>query len=308
MQTIQSRRKNKLNPEEYRKKLVALTALIDSIPKLYPDRDNWDIEGDWSGTGTIYFIDFQYESLFEPFADFVCTTIKLANLGRPAVRITFFRKHRFWVLKEKQLSLPDKQQWVENYVNELYIKLQIQRQNIARLSGPRLSLLQSEIGQMQEQITAWNHVLLHMEEYELAVSNYQRGHFYCTMNYKYITRTDEFANADEHMLNPQKDRAGNITQMRYNVVFIDSGEIYRPHPHQHKEIDRFLARFPLQSQLGRQQLYARRRLEANRIDAFEQQKKMGQVETESKEWMLPTDRKAKRTSSPNSGDSLTLFE
>ena len=47
----------KYEPQIYADLLANLTQLMVEVPKLRPNRDEWDIEGDWAATGTIHFVD-----------------------------------------------------------------------------------------------------------------------------------------------------------------------------------------------------------------------------------------------------------
>ncbi|GAB3880893.1 hypothetical protein [Spirosoma agri] len=269
MQTIKAKRK-KYEPAIYAQLLTALTQVMDGTNLLRPDRETWDIEGDWSMTGTMHFVDSAYQPLFEPFADFDCRTIKIVNYGRPAVRMTFYRKHRYWLLKDRDLPILEKKARVTEYINQLIVNSEILVQKSTQMTGTKLSEAKGQLALMNDQIKAWSIVRENVADYELAISNYQREHYYCYINYKYRTKEDDFANEQVHLLNPQRDRLGTITQVRHNIVFIDTSEIRREHPYQNKEIDGFLGRFTMQSEVGRHQLYARLRPDADSIEAFEQ--------------------------------------
>jgi len=258
MQTIRPKRKT-YDADTYTVLISELNIAMTEVPKLQPNRDTWDIEGDWSGTGTMHFVDGRYQSTFAPFADFDCRSIKLANYGQPAARISFFQKLRYWVLKESNLNDKEKRQWIDQYLDREFIDLQILQDKCdeGAYTGAKLSKIRGDMAGRHQELNTWQHVLDNLDEFEIAVSNYARRHHYCTMNYKYLTAGMTYANSDVHMLNPQKDREGNITQLRYNIVFIDMDEILRPHPHQHKEIDSFLNSFPLATMYGSQQIYAK---------------------------------------------------
>jgi hypothetical protein len=227
------------------------------VNKLQPDRNTWDIEGEWNGTGVIYFVDSRDQSLFADYEHFDCRTIKLVNFDRPATRLTFFKKHKYILLKNNDLSLEDKEQRIKDYVNELTVKLAIKQDKLGELSGPVLADEKGKLGTMEQEIKTWRHILNHIDQYDFAVSNYRRDYQYVTVNYKYRTSEHEYSNAQEHLLNPQRDGRAMVTQQRYNIIFVDTREINREHPHQHKEIENFLSNFDLVTQFGKQQLYAR---------------------------------------------------
>ncbi|GAB3220387.1 hypothetical protein [Spirosoma arcticum] len=240
--------------QTYTRLLDELTQRMDEVPKLKPNRDAWDIEGDWAATGVIHFVDAAHQPLFEPIQHFDCRTIKLVNLHRPAVRITFYRKHRYWLLKDKDLPMAEKMAQIQTYLDELTVKAQQVRAQLTTTTSPQLALY-------QQQIAVWNQILANPQYYEMALSNYSRQHFYVTINYKYRLPSGNYANEQEHLLNTQRDRLGNITQVRSNIVFVDPLEILREHPYQNREVEAYLNGFPIQSPLGRHTLYARMRAE-----------------------------------------------
>lgn len=254
--------------QTYTRLLAELTQLMEEVPKLRPDRDAWDIEGDWAATGTIYFVDFAHQPLFETLRGFDCRTIKLVNMDRPAVRITFYRKHRYWLLKDKDLPINQKVEQIQAHVNELTNKAQILESKLDKMIAPKLAEAKGQIGSYWEQVDTWRNILATPEQYEIAVSNYSRQHFYVTINYKYRLPSGDFANEQEHLLNTQRDRLGNITQVRYNVLFIDPVEILRDHPYQNREVEGYLNNFPIKSEAGRQTIYARLRPETDVLKSF----------------------------------------
>ncbi len=242
---------------EYARLLSLLARAAENVDKLHPDRNSWDIEGDWNGTGVIYFLDSRLQPTFSEFELFDCRSIKLVNYGKPAVRLTFFKKHKYWLLKNADISQDDKKLRISNYINELLVKAEIIADRLDALPGVKQTEQLGKIGGMREEIRAWRQVLDQIDDFELAVSNYRRDYQYVTLNYKYRLDTGEYANGQEHLLNPQRDNQGAVTQQRYNLIFVDVREIEREHPHQHKEIENYLNNFPLMTQSGKQQLYAR---------------------------------------------------
>lgn len=224
-----------------------------------PDRDAWDIEGDWASTGVIHFVDVVHQSLFESVRDFDCRTIKLVNLDRPAARITFYRKHRYWLRRNKDTPIDEKVAQIQTYMDELTAKVEVLQNKLSGLTDAKQAETKGTIGQYNQQIAVWQDILTNLQQYEIALSNYSRQHFYVTVNYKYRLPSGDYANTQEHLLNTQRDRLGNITQIRYNILFIDPVEILRDHPYQNREIEGYLNGFPIQSQAGRHTIYARLR-------------------------------------------------
>ena len=255
-------------PQVYARHLADLTQLMEEVPKLRPDRDAWDIEGDWLSTGTLYFVDTIHQPLFESISHFDCRTIKLVNMGHPAVRITFYRKHRYWLLKNKDLPIIEKIAQIETYINDLTVKAEVLKLKLDDMIPQKRAETKGLIGKYWEQVKIWREILEAPEQYEIAISNYSRQHFYVTVNYKYRLPSGDFANAQEHLLNSQRDRLGNITQIRYNILFVDTAEIFRDHPYQNREVEGYLNAFPIQSEVGKHTIYARVRPGNDSFESF----------------------------------------
>lgn len=269
MAATNSRRKHYDAPF-YATMLAELTRMMDQVPKLRADRDKWDIEGDWGDTGTIYFVDALYQPYFTRFTDFDCRSIKIVNYGRPAVRMSFFKEHKFWVLKDKDLPRDEKIARIQLYLDDLGAKTDKLWSKLPKLTGSDRTQAKADIALWQTEQKAWQELLAKVDSLEMAISNYERVHKYVTLNYKFMLNEEgEFANAQEHMLNPQKDRSGTINQPRYNIIFVDTDHILRDHPYQSKQIDKYLGRFGLKSQAGRYTLYARLRPDLDSLAAFE---------------------------------------
>lgn len=262
-------KRKRYEPHVYAQLLAELTQIMDDVPKLQPDRNIWDIEGDWNTTGVIYFVDAAHQSSFDSISSFDCRTIKLVNLSRPAARITFYRKHRYWLLKDKDMTTDQKTEQIKLHIDNLAVKSQDLEDKIDGMSQIKREEARETIRQNQKEITTWHMILDNITQYEFALSNYSRLHFYVTVNYKYRLESGEYANEQEHLLNPQRDRAGNITQLRYNIIFVDPIEILRDHPYQNREVEGFLNNFSFKSGIGRNTIYARPRPEIDSIEKFE---------------------------------------
>ena len=71
-----------------------------------------------------------------------------------------------------------------------------------------------------------------------------------------------------NLLNIQRDRLGNINQMRSNIHFVDTNEILWEHPCQNRKIEGYLNNFPIKTQAGWQTIYARPRPETDALKSF----------------------------------------
>ena len=262
-------KRKRYEPQTYAKLLSELTQLTEDVPKLTPDRNVWDIEGNWASTGAIYLVDAAHQARFEEIHSFDCRTIKLVNFGKPAARITFYQKHRYWLLKDKDMPLNQKADQIKGYVHGLAIEVETLEAKLDKMGLTKRKETLSIIGEHREEIKKWRAIFDNLTNYEMAVSNYSRQYFYITVNYKYRLPSGEYTNEQEHLLNPQRDRAGNITQPRYNIIFVDPYEILRDHPYQNREVEGFLENFPVKTTTGRNTIYARLRPENDSIQKFQ---------------------------------------
>lgn len=268
MQQIKSKRK-KYDLATYAKLTSELTQVIKQVPHLAPDRQEWDIDGNWSVTGAMHFVDSDYMPMFQAYADFDCRTIKLVNFGRPAIRMTFFKKHSYWLIKDASLSIDDKKGRISDHINMLYVKADILDSKSQKFTGAQRTKAKSDISAMYAEANTWKEIMQDVDQYEIAVSNYKRDHYYTYINYKFRVDESQMGNENVHLLNPQRNRTGAISQQRHNVVFVHPVDILREHPYQNKEIDGFLNSFPLQTELGKNQIYARIKPDLGSVEAFE---------------------------------------
>ena len=249
------------SPQEYARLTAELERIISDTPTLEPDRNTWDLEGDWLGTGTILFVDAEQQLRFERYKEFDCRTIKLINLGRPAVRITFYNKHKYWLKKEKDLLAEEKEERITAYLNGLLHKIDILADKLNSQTPEQVRKTRQEIVRLQQETDVWRNVLANLDSFELALSTYRRGYSYLYINWKFKLPSGDYENQKEHLLNHQRDKLGNITQEKTNIVFVDPEEIKRFHPSQNKEIELYLAKFPLRTEFGVPDIYVRPRVE-----------------------------------------------
>lgn len=261
-------KKTKFSEKQYIFLIDGLTRTIEQTPKLKPERDHWDIEGNWDDCGDIHFIDSRYMSEFATWRDFGCRTIKLVNYGQPAVRIVFSSKHKYWLKKPNDLTEEERETYISEYLNGL-LMTSIQLQDQLMVIPPMAQAeIRNRLNTLKEEIEGWKQILGQSGKYELAVSTYQRGYAYLYINYKFIKSSGEYDNASEHLLHHTRDRLGSITQRKQNIVFVNTDEINRAHPYQHKEIENYLNRFLMKSNSGPKWLYARIRPEIQAQESF----------------------------------------
>lgn len=250
-----------------------LLTMLEATPHLQPDREEWDLEGDWSKAGAIHFIDAVYQPSFSRFAQFDCRYIKLLNLGHPAVKITFYFKHKYWTIKHTDLTPTEREELINAYINGLIVGIEIVSDKLKSgkitLSSPKRLQLEQDRTAMREELRLFQQVRDEPDRFDLAVSNYNRNHIYTYVNWKFETGTLEYENRQEHCLTDQRDQFGQVTQVRHNVLFVDSQEILRVHHYQNRLIERYLQRFSHRTQFNRDHLYVRERSEPNDLENFE---------------------------------------
>ena len=262
-------RRKRYDSQTYAKLTDDLLNTLDGTPHLRLSRDDWDIEGDWGRAGTIHFIDMVHQPSFERFTDFDCRSIKLVNLGKPAVRMTFYAVHKYWLVKSNKLSSEERAERIDDYINHLLINIEIKLEKMQRMSGVKRTEVMGKIGAMRQELQEWSIVRDNPEGFDIAVSNYHRDHIYTNINFKYVTDLDEFDNEQIHLLTSQRDGLGTITQVRHNIVFVDTEHILRDHPYQNKTVERYLNQFMMKTSFNRDHLYARKRTEVDSIATFE---------------------------------------
>jgi hypothetical protein len=271
-------------PHNYAQRVATLEQLIDDCPKLSADRTRWDLDGSWEGV-TIHFVDARERAVFEPWCDFDCKTIKLVNYNTPAVRIAFFAKHKYWVLKDADLTEDDKQQRLLQLIGSIDLKIARLDAESGHSSPPLLPLfgqtdqphqkrglstaqLKQQISDLLNERKNWFAILDDLSSYELAFSTYRRGYTYLYIHWKYKLPNGDYDRANDHLLNNKRDKLGTITQVKQNVVFVDMDEIFRPHPFQNKEVELFLKKFPIRSSQAVPDVYARKRPDADNLELF----------------------------------------
>lgn len=232
-------------------KLIAeLDALVTSLPTLKPNHPTkWDLDGKWDENKSvaIWFLDQQHIPLFTQFKNLKCKTIKLVNLESPAVRISFFQKHKYWVKKARDLDAHEQQQRISTYLSNLQTYQQTLRSRLPSPSAAEDDRIRKELQQVNLQQQQWKEVLENNHQYEIVCSNYHQRYYYTTVNWKFRLESGAYANSSEHLLNHQRDRLGTVTQIRKNVIFIDTSQITKQHDQQNKEIEDYLNSFSLQS-------------------------------------------------------------
>lgn len=262
------KKKTKFSDKEYQYLLTGLLNELAKITPLKPDREDWDIEGSWHDCGDIYFVDSRYMAEFALWRDFGCKTVKLINYGRAAAKMSFYSKHKYWLKKPHDLTDEERDDYITDHLNTLSQSVVLLQAKIDQQPPLMQAETRQRINVTLKEIDAWQQIQAKSGQYELAVSTYQRGYAYLYVSYKFLLPNGEYDNASEHLLHHTRDRIGNITQMKQNIIFVDMAEINRVHPQQNKEIESYLGRFSQKSTSGAVRLYARPRTELEGQSAF----------------------------------------
>lgn len=262
------KKNTKISPSRYEYLLTKLIEEIGNTPKIEPDREQWDIEGNWQDCGDISFIDSRYMPSFALWRDFACKTIKLINYGKAAVRMSFFSKHKYWLKKPHDLTNEERIDYLGEHISSLYASIH-KLQEFDNSTSPFTRAETSQrIDTMRQEIDQWRLIQQQPANYDLSISTYQRGYAYLYINYKFVLPNGDYDNEQEHLLHHTRDRLGNVTKQKQNIVFVDIAEINRVHPQQNKEIENYLKKFSIKSSFGPKWLYARPRIETDGQASF----------------------------------------
>lgn len=262
------KKKTKFLDKEYEFLLTGLLNELAKTAKLKPDREDWDIEGSWQDCGDIHFVDSRYMAEFALWRDFGCKTVKLINYGRPAAKMSFYSKHKYWLKKPHDLTDEERDEYITDHLNTLSQSVILSQAKIDQQPPLMQAETRRRINMTLQEIDTWQLIQAKSQQYELAVSTYQRGYAYLYVSYKFMLSTGEYDNVSEHLLHHTRDRIGNITQHKQNIIFVNMAEINRVHPQQNKEIESYLGRFSQKSTTGSVRLYARPRTELESQTAF----------------------------------------
>ena len=254
------KKKTNFSDKDYQFLLNGLQVELDKTSTLKPDRENWDIEGNWLDCGDILFVNSRDMPRFAFWRDFGCKTIKLINYGRAAVKLSFYSKHKYWLKKPHDLTDEERDNYITEHTNTLAQTVELLQAKVDK--QPPLAQVETRrrIDQTLTELDTWRLIRAESHEFELAVSTYQRGYAYLYISYKFVLPNGDYDNASEHLLHHTRDRIGNITQTKQNVIFVNMDEIGRVHPQQNKEIEAYLNRFTHRTSSGAARLYARPRI------------------------------------------------
>lgn len=243
---------------------AALLTQLAMIPSLIPhDPHPWDLHGPQQFLREGYRVQYVSAELMHLFAEHVQTPfdkLKFVNWEKPAVRITYYDKHKYWLTKDDQLGILTKSEYIQDYLNYLDTKQSKLMEKLNALPpGHSGQVLQDKLLALKQQQQHWQQVLQHPEAYEMVVSTYYSDYRYWYVGYKYRVDETTFDNEAVHLLSPIRESGGQIVATKLNVIFVDTEAILLDHDYQHKEIDGYLRQFDIRSLDIKAQLFARPR-------------------------------------------------
>lgn len=239
-----------------------LLELIDSLPTLLVNQpEAWDINGPQHFLRQgyrVHYLPAEAGPRFAPFLDHNFEKIKLINPLQPAVKLTYYDKHKYWLTKSAQISYLERTSEIDRYL-ELLAKQEaklLQRQ-LDLLSPGGEQRVQQQLAALQAEQQQWQRVRDDPGGYELVISSYYSEYRYWYVSWKFHLDELTFNNATSHLLSPIRDRRGQIVDTKLNVLFVDTQAILLTHDHQHKQIADYLSHFPIRSHDLKGQLFAR---------------------------------------------------
>jgi len=239
-----------------------LLELIDSIPPLTVNKpEPWDISGPQHFLKEGYRIRYlpaQAMASFEPFTDYTFEKVKLINYDQPAVKLSFYDKHKYWLKKSAQIGFLERTSEINRYIALLTNQRdKLTQRQLDIISPAGEQLVKQQLLDLEAELEQWLLILDNPEAYELIISTYYSEYRYWYVSWKYHLDEINFNNGTSHLLSPIRDRSGQITDTKLNVIFIDTDAILLTHDHQHKQITDYLAGFPIRSHDLKGQLFAR---------------------------------------------------
>lgn len=251
------RGRKKYDIDEYQRLTCELEAILDNSTQLDLSGEGLNIyEEEKVPELKIYVAASEMQS-FSKLEDFDCRTIKLINFNRPAIRISYFRKHKYFMdkkpLRRQVLAL------IDGEIQDLLRKLG-KAEQACEDYGKNNMIVPDELVKNRQQIIEELEYLKKLAKdsgsYQFSISNYDRHYIYSYINYKYIENgrieTDN-SHLIKHKLNPDD----TIKKECKNVIFVDEVAIAQPVSYDNKKITDFLNSFSKKIHCGTFDLYVR---------------------------------------------------
>lgn len=235
----------------YRQKEAALHNLVKSLTPTILEVGKHNVN-EIPNHLKIIFIEKEFMPLFAPMADDDIRSCKIVNFGKPAVELSFFTKHKYYL--KKKVNLAYIRDYLGMQLNELIekkdeivllIPLEMEKEN--------RELLKEQLDSYIQQIEELKNIIDNLEQYDFAISNYEMGYLYTELSYKYQATDGNYDNENSHIIK------NNELEERINVIFIDEQAIQKPIANQQKKIDAYLATFPIQFTEPSKVIYLKRK-------------------------------------------------
>lgn len=229
----------------YQAVLQLWTHVLEQCPPLRPD-SNWDIHGPYNLTeGYLFFMPSQAAPLFKEIITANHQAFKVINPTAAAHKMSFFKKHSYFIKRPESLSQDDKQGYLVNYINRLQHKVDVLS---ARDSRGKLTAVQRiDLDTYYQQLYQFTRVLEQIENFELVVTNYFRDYNYFRVTYKVQLADSRYTNHTDYLRKHQTDALGQVLEYRYNFIFVDTQQIIQKHFYQHKVNEEYLKGFAITS-------------------------------------------------------------
>lgn len=222
----------------YRQKEAALHSLVKSLTPMILEVDKHNVN-EIPNHLKIIFIEKEFMPSFAPMADDDIRSCKIINFGKPAVELSFFTKHKYYL--KKKINPAYIRDFLVMQLNELIEKKdEIISLIPLKMEKESLELLKEQLDSFIRQIEDLKNIIDNLEQYDFAISNYEMGYLYTELSYKYQTSEGNYDNENSHIIK------NNELEERINVIFIDEQAIQKPIANQQKKIDAYLATFPIQ--------------------------------------------------------------
>ena len=217
---------------EYKAKTDELETVLAKCSPLDLSDPKYQVSGQPTDLNQIVYISMLEMGLFSAFADFDCRLIKLLNYGRPAIALSYFNKHKYFVDKKPP-------------INEVKAIL---TDHIDNLVEQHIEGDTSESNQLlKKQIKKYTALLKRADNHVYAYSNYSRNYVYAYVTYRYFAGqsplTGLIDSANTHLIKHTTNRDGEVTIERTNVIFVDEDSLSRRISYDNKQVDKFLIGF-----------------------------------------------------------------
>ena len=239
-----------------------LIQLVESMPSLVVNQpEPWDINGPQHFLREGYRLHYLPSEVMASFAQFVGVSfekVKLVNYDQPAVKLSYYDKHKYWLKKSAQIGPFERLSEINRYIGLLTNQRdKLNERQLDLISSAGAQRIEQQLLALEAQLAQWILIRDHPEEYELVISTYYSEYRYWYVSWKYQLDEVSFSNGTSHLLSPIRDRSGQITDTKLNVIFVDTAAISLTHDHQHKQIADYLSGFAIRSHDLKGQLFAR---------------------------------------------------